>query len=49
MCGGRAVWLCHSEKWLADILHTYLKKVDLMYMYFMYFSESSRYRYLHVF
>lgn len=21
--------LCHSEKWLADILHTYLKKVDL--------------------
>lgn len=21
-----------QEKWLADILHTYLKKVDLMYM-----------------
>lgn len=41
--GGWAVWLCHSEKWLADILHTYLKKVHLMYMYFMYFSESSRY------
>lgn len=30
-----------QKKWLADILHTYLKKVDLMYMYFMYFSESS--------
>lgn len=27
-------------------IHTYLKRVDLMYMYFMYFSESSRY--LHV-
>lgn len=23
-----------QKKWLADILHTYLKKVDLMYMYF---------------
>lgn len=48
-----SVFPCHSEKWLADILHTYLKKVDLMYMYFMYFSESSRYLptylYLHVF
>lgn len=32
-------------RYIAYIL--YLKKVDLMYMYFMYFSESSRY--LHVF
>lgn len=50
VCEGVSVWrksYVIQKKWLADILHTYLKKVDLMYMYFMYFSESSRY--LHVF
>lgn len=26
-----------------------LKKVDLMYMYFMYFSESSRYLYTYMY